>query len=132
MVPEKQRDPKKALALAQKAIKLDPDGWVYLSTLGVASYRVGQYAKAVDTLQRSLRDTQKDAAAFDLFFLAMCHHRLGDTSKAREEYEAGVRWVSQFGRTLSNPSWGEELAQFQAEAKAVLAESPGVSAEKRR
>jgi WD40 repeat protein len=132
MVPEKQRDPKKALALAQKAIKLDPDGWVYLNTLGVASYRVGQYAKAVDTLQRSLRDTQKDAAAFDLFFLAMCHHRLGDTSKAREEYEAGVRWVSQFGRTLSNPSWGEELAQFQAEAKAVLAESPGVSAEKRR
>ncbi len=130
MVSEKQRDPQKAVALAEKAIRLDPDDWALLNTLGVAYYRLGNYPRALEAFERSLRDSRDEAAAFDLFFLAMCHHRLGNESKARDEYEAAVRWEIRFGPTLNNPDWRRELSEFQSEAKAVLAKQTGAPAGK--
>ena len=130
MVSEKQRDPQKAVALAEKAIRLDPDDWALLNTLGVAYYRLGNYPRALEAFERSLRDSRDEAAAFDLFFLAMCHHRLGNESKARDEYEAAVRWAIRFEPTLNNPDWRRELSEFQSEAKAVLAKQTGARPEK--
>jgi tetratricopeptide (TPR) repeat protein len=119
--PENQRDPKRGLALALKAAKLESDRWEWLNTLGVAYYRAGDYPKAVETLQRSLDQNREMGAAFDLFFLAMCHHRLGEAKKSREEYDEAVRWFATHKGKLPDPSWQRELDEFQAEAKAVLA-----------
>jgi tetratricopeptide (TPR) repeat protein len=118
--PEKQRDPKKALPLAQKAVKLDADQWMYLNTLGVAFYRLELYLQAVETLEQSLRESQTEAAAFNLFFLAMCHHRLDDKAKAKDCYERAVQWFGEHRNQLQQPHWSEELATFQTEADAVL------------
>jgi serine/threonine protein kinase/WD40 repeat protein len=122
---KQQRDPKKGLTLALKATKLDPECWELLNTLGVAYYRNGDYAKAVETLQRSLDQSREMAAAFDLFFLAMCRHRLGDAKKAQEEYDEAVRWFNEHRGKLPYPDSERELTEFQAEAKAVLAEPVG-------
>jgi tetratricopeptide (TPR) repeat protein len=122
--PEKQRDPKKALPLAQKAVTLDADGWECLNTLGVAYYRLGQYLQAVDTLEHSLQESQGETAAFDLFFLAMCHHQLGETKKAQEEYQRAVRWFEEHRAKLASPNWMSELTAFQVEAETLLKQPP--------
>jgi hypothetical protein len=85
----------------------------------VVYYRVERYHEATLQLERSLRDNKDETAAFDLYFLAMCHHRLGHAARARECYDQAVRWTeSRQGKLPS--SWAEELKSFRAEAADLL------------
>jgi tetratricopeptide (TPR) repeat protein len=119
--PEKQRDLKRALMLAQKAVKLEANRSTHLNTLGVVYYRLGQFPQAIDKLERSLREEQGQSDAFDLFFLAMCQARQGAADKARDCYDRAVTWVQQNSTLIgSRPKLGEELKAFQAEAEELL------------
>lgn len=115
--PEHMRDPAKALQLARKAVDGVPGKWTYHNTLGVALYRSGAYAEAVKVLSASLEHTADDGAAWDLYFLAMCHHRLGDAAKARDCFERAVRW--QAGKPLPARD-AAELNGIRAEAATLL------------
>jgi tetratricopeptide (TPR) repeat protein len=120
--PAANRDPARALDLARRAVELTPDQATSLNTLGVALYRAGHHAEAVPVLERSLAAGHGQADAFDLFFLAMAHFKLGQISQARADYDRAVRWRR--GHPNSpQPGWNEELDTFQAEveAEAVLA-----------
>jgi tetratricopeptide (TPR) repeat protein len=117
--PPPESDGRKALFAAQKAVELVPANWLYWNMLGVVQYRLGQYPQARESLERSLQGSEGDAAAFDLFFLAMCHHHMGDAVKARDCYDRAVRWVGEH-RTTLRPGWADELKEFRREAAAVL------------
>jgi tetratricopeptide (TPR) repeat protein len=117
--PEKQRDHSKAFPLAQKAVKLFPEEWMYGNTLGVVYYRLGQYPEALVKLEQSLRESQGEAAAFNLFFLAMCHARRGEAAQARDCYQRALDWM-QAPQNNWEPGWKEELDAFRAEAAALL------------
>jgi WD40 repeat protein len=93
--PAQERDPAQALVLAEKAIALTPEEPMYNNTLGVVHYRLAQYGPAVEALERSLRETQGEYAGYDLFFLAMCHGRLGEAAAAKDCYERAVKWVQE-------------------------------------
>ena len=116
--PEKLRDPAKALALAERAVKLSPQQQIFLNTLGVVQYRNGQYAAAVETLEKSLSASKGEFAGFDLFFLAMCHARLGAPAKARDCFDRAVKWWE--GKKGLSAQHVAELTAFRAEAAAVL------------
>src|SRR5207244_365474 len=75
--PEPRRDMGRALELSRRAVALAPGQGVFLNTLGVVQYRASRYAEAITTLERSLAASQGQSDGFDLFFLAMAHHRLG-------------------------------------------------------
>src|SRR5262249_24547467 len=105
--PEPLRDPKQALPLAQKAVKLAPENPVYRNTLGLAYYRAGRYRQAVDTLQPNLKRQEDHFLVFDLYFLAMSLQQLGETAKAQEHFDWAVRW-SRVQKNLS-PQHVEEL-----------------------
>jgi serine/threonine protein kinase/WD40 repeat protein/Tfp pilus assembly protein PilF len=123
--PAKLRDAREGLAHARKAVELTADHKTdYLNTLGVALYRNGRFAEAVPVLEKSLQALDGQADAFDLFFLAMCHHQLGETKKAHEEYERAVRWFKEHRDKLPDPGWSHELTEFQAEAEALLKQPP--------
>ena len=93
--PEPPRDLDRALALARRAVELAPGEAIYLNTLGVVQYRAGRYAEAIATLERSLAAGHGQSDAFDLFFLAMAHHRLGHRDQARDCFDRAVRWLGE-------------------------------------
>jgi WD40 repeat protein/Tfp pilus assembly protein PilF len=125
--PKELRDPVQALPEAQKAVELEPKETLYLNTLGVTLYRLGKFAEAVLVLEQCLDEQKGQPDAVDLFFLAMCHHRLGDATKAKNYRQRGMTWFesNKSKLTKESPVSVAELKEFQAEANAVLAEPPG-------
>jgi WD40 repeat protein/Tfp pilus assembly protein PilF len=108
------------LILARQAVRLESSGGTVrqtiLNTLGVSLYRARQYEEARDVLTRSLAGNE-GVNAYDLFFLAMARHRLGDPTAARSDFDRAVQWIKthpldQFDR--------DELSAFRDEAQAVL------------
>jgi serine/threonine protein kinase/WD40 repeat protein/tetratricopeptide (TPR) repeat protein len=116
--PPAQRDAVAALKLAQKAVNLAPNAAAYLNTLGVAQYRNEQFPEAIATLEKSLSQRQGQSEAYDLFFLAMCHQKLGQPTRARDCYDRALRWWRAQKNLPARDS--AELKAFQAEAQACL------------
>jgi serine/threonine protein kinase/WD40 repeat protein/tetratricopeptide (TPR) repeat protein len=116
--PEKKRDPARALTLIQKAIEREPDNDDFLNTLGVVQYRNGQYAAAILSLEKNLTAGKGRSDGFDLFFLAMCHARLGEPVRAKDCFDRAVKWTET--QKELPPHGAEELKTFRAEAEAEL------------
>jgi tetratricopeptide (TPR) repeat protein len=118
--PLQERDPAQALPLAEKAVALRPEEPMYDNTLGVVYFRLERYGPAVEALERSLRETEGEYAAYDLFFLAMCHARRGEAAAARDAYDRAVKWVQKWQNQLRAEE-KQDLDAFWAEAEAELA-----------
>ena len=111
-VDKRVRNIGRALELAKSAVKLDQKSAAAWNTLGVASYRAGDWAGAIMALERSV--AIQGRTSFDDFFLAMAHEKLGQSAQAKIEYERAIRWMKQ-----ANPN-DPELRQFRAEASVAL------------
>ena len=85
---------------------------------------MGQFAEAVATLEKSLAAGKGQSDAFDLFFLAMARHQLGQVAQARPDFDRALKWRRDHPAE-PQPGWNEELDAFQAEAESVLAGPPG-------
>jgi WD40 repeat protein/Tfp pilus assembly protein PilF len=120
--PRELRDPPRALPLAQRAVRSRPDERAFRNTLGVAYYRLGQFAKAAETLELNV-ETEHPEMAFDLFFLAMSRHRMGQTDRARTEFERAVPWQQSLAHARADLVG--ELDSVRSETEAVLARPPG-------
>ena len=116
--PEALRDVKAALPLAEHAVRLAAGNAHFRNTLGVAYYRAGRYREAVEVLRPNVAKQGDRTLAYDLYFLAMSHHRLGEKARARDYYDWAIRWV-QLQRDLK-PENLEELTAFRAEAEELL------------
>jgi len=105
---EQPLDPKRAVELAETAVKLDPGNGACLNTLGVAHYRAGDFPSAISALEQSM-ELANGGSAYDWFFLAMAQWQLGDKEHAREWYGKAVTWTEQ-----NAPN--EDLLRFRQEA----------------
>jgi WD40 repeat protein/tetratricopeptide (TPR) repeat protein len=116
--PIEWRDPERAVTLARRSVELASGQQVSLNTLGVALYRAGRYTEAITALERSQAAGKGRFDAFDLFFLAMAHHRLGHAGRARDAFDRAVRW---WGEQKDLPAqYVPDLTRFRAAAAAVL------------
>jgi tetratricopeptide (TPR) repeat protein len=107
-----------ALQQAEAACGQQPKDGNRLNTLGVAQYRLGQYAEALATLTGSVKlnaDQLKGPLPADLAFLAMSHHRLGQPEQARDA-------LTRLRDRLQEPRWANdtESQAFLREAAALL------------
>ena len=121
--PGPGRDLDRALALCRRALALAPDEAEALNTMGLVHYRACNYVAAIATLERSLAAGRGFSDGFDLFILAMAHHRLGHRGQARDCFDRALRWLGEQKRL--NEQSSKELAGFRAEAEAVLAGPAG-------
>jgi WD40 repeat protein len=136
-----------ALSQAETACRLAPDQGKYLTTLGAAQYRAGQYLQARATLERAdllnravpaglallaqqlpqalvtLGQAQplRQAVPANLAFLAMTHHRLGQKELAQTAL-SGLRQIA------DKPEWAKdhEVQSFFREVETVLGSKPAV------
>jgi uncharacterized protein HemY len=113
--PADQRDPVRALKLIEEAVKQQPENSLFLNTLGVVRYRNGQYAQAVAALEKSLAAGTGQSDAADLFFLSMCHTRLGDRDKAKDCFDRAVKWTA--AQKNLPAEYVKQLKAFRAEAE---------------
>jgi WD40 repeat protein/Flp pilus assembly protein TadD len=113
-----QSDSLLAARLAQISVALSPGQQTTLNTLGVAQYRASRFAEAIGTLEKSLVAGQGEFDGFDLFFLAMAHHRLGHPNQARACFERAIIW--QNTHKIMPERQLREAAAFRAEAESVL------------
>jgi WD40 repeat protein/tetratricopeptide (TPR) repeat protein len=121
--PRPRRDLDRALALCRRALALVPGEAMVLNTMGIVQYRAGRFAEAIATLEQSLAAGRGLTDGFDLFFLAMAHHRLGHRGEARACFDRALRWLGEPNHL--NEQSTPELAAFRAEAEAVLAGPAG-------
>ncbi len=106
-----------ALRQARTAFRLAPEKTTFLTTLGIAQYRLGQFPDALTTLQRADKLHQGDPA--DVAFLALCYHRLGQTDKAQET-------LQRLRQILDEEQWRNdaEALEFLREADSVMIRMP--------
>jgi WD40 repeat protein/tetratricopeptide (TPR) repeat protein len=112
-----------AARLAAFAVALSPGEQSNFNTLGVALYRAGKFAEAIETLGKSLKAGKGQFDGFDLFFLAMAHHRSGNGDEACACYDRAVDWLGE-QKSLSERDV-KELADFRAEAESLLGSPVG-------
>jgi len=105
-------NPKEGLALARKAVALEPNEWGYLNTLGVAAFRASDWETAAKVFHQATTFT--GGGAYDFFFLAMTYWHQGKEQEAREMYNRAVAWMEK------NKPDDTELRKFRAEAAALL------------
>jgi tetratricopeptide (TPR) repeat protein len=75
-----------ALRRAEAACRLVPDNRTFLTTLGIAQFRLGQYREAVATLNQADRLNTAlwhNASTEPTAFLALAQHHLGQADQAR-------------------------------------------------
>jgi tetratricopeptide (TPR) repeat protein len=130
-----------ALQQAETACRLAPEQGKYLTTLGAAQYRAGDYKQALKTLTRAeqlhrataaglvlpltpylpalgLADELRQAMRANLAFLAMAQHRLGQKD-AGQATLARLREVSKHPEEGKSPS---DESMVRREAEALLGE----------
>jgi uncharacterized protein HemY len=120
--PEERRSPAAGLVYAQKAVKLFPQDHFILNTLGVALYRNGRHSEAVTALGNSLAAGKGEFIAFDLYFLAMAHAKLGRAAEAQDCFDRAEAWVA--GQKNLTAQHVAEVRAFAAAARAALDAAP--------
>jgi Tfp pilus assembly protein PilF len=102
-----------ALRRAEAAVRRAPDNGSFLNTLGVAQYRTGRYAEALQTLRKSekLNTPTIGLQPADLAFLAMALYQLGKKDEAKSP-------LSRLRELMRQPRWAND-----AEAQSLLREA---------
>jgi len=112
------RSPEKALPLAQKVIQMG-DHQNFINTLGIVYYRLGQFQKSIELLEKNVKTESGLVTALDWLCLAMCYQRVGETVKAKTYFGWATKWQDLNGASLK-PLDRQELESFRAEADEVL------------
>ena len=73
--------------------------------LGVALFRAGRYAEAIERLEAFDRARGKGSNASSQLYRALAHHRLGHAELARRLVADARAWLAEFRRDPLHPSW---------------------------
>jgi tetratricopeptide (TPR) repeat protein len=91
--PEPVVAPAQVIRWAEQAVASDTHAPWYLHVLGIAQFRAGHFDEAIKQLEASIAGGWgEEGKAQNQLVLAMAHHRLGNTTKARALLEEVIRW----------------------------------------
>jgi tetratricopeptide (TPR) repeat protein len=102
----------RALKLAARAVKLEPQGGSRWRTLGWAQIRAGRWREGLSAIEQARHLNTRYGA--DHFFEAVARWELGEKDAAREAYHTGIAWLAQQG------SPAKQVLRLRDEAAALL------------
>jgi len=112
-----------ALGLDQQARAVPPENpqsgrqrHSYLGLLGAVLYRAGRYQDAVDRLHEGITAHGDGGELADWAFLAMAHHRLGQTADAHRRLEKMRTFQRHVGTGLNWDEVESDILRHEAEA----------------
>ena len=110
------RDPRRAVELAEKAVRLAPKTAIFSNTLGMARYRAGDFAGALKALMKAmeLRDAK---SADDWLILSMVQWRLDHKSRARQLLTHALLLIEAEAKN------DQDLMRLRQEAAALIGSS---------
>jgi hypothetical protein len=114
MAPPEVRDTKEMLAVAEKAVAMDP----HTPLWGAALCRVGRFKEAVAILEKNTKRSADTDLAFALYFLSMSWQGLKDPAKARLSYDWAERWTGL--ELILDPVQRTGLQQLHTEVASTL------------
>jgi Tfp pilus assembly protein PilF len=115
-----------ALAMIQKAVRLEPTNYAYLDSLGWAYYRLGQYTQAEDNLRRAISRGANDPTVHD--HLGDVYEKTGRLKLAAAQWELSL---NQFAHTVQADMDAGDVAKVQKKldsARVRLARESGAPA----
>jgi tetratricopeptide (TPR) repeat protein len=112
-----------ALKRAETACRLSPFNANYQITLGLAEYRLGDFAAAMDTLARADQANSlvpQGSPPANLAFLAMAQFQLGRHGEARMTFQ-------RLQDAMKRPAWPHDADEqaFFREAETLIGNQPG-------
>ncbi len=116
----KYRDAAEAVTLAEKAVTANRNDGVRWITLGVAYYRAGRWAAALEALHKS-RELCEGGDGGVFFLLAMTYWQKDDRKEAQRWYDTALRWIDKHQDALKRElEAAQDIARFRAEAEKLL------------
>src|SRR5262249_47621223 len=112
-----------ALRRAEAASRLAPDNYNYSAMVGMGRYRVGNYPKAVEILEKAdgayvAAKVAGGGAPWNLAFLAMAYRKLDRVDKAKAT-------LARLRRSMAHPHWsGSEFYRAMLEEAVALISPP--------
>lgn len=101
-------DDARAYALASKAREAFPDDADVARTLGILSYRKGEYRRAIELLTESQQKRAEDGELF--FYLGMAHYQLKENAESKSALERALQWKIE-------PKLSDQATKILAELK---------------
>jgi tetratricopeptide (TPR) repeat protein len=131
--PQGGPDVRRAVRLAELAVKAAPKDMNSLGTLAAAYYRAGRFDAARERLEEVLRRGGNESPAYDWLFLAMTEWRRGHAEAARKWLDQAAAWIDGQAKkpaaaagTPGYLDWGRrvELQLLRREAETLLKGTP--------
>jgi eukaryotic-like serine/threonine-protein kinase len=119
-VDEPSREPTLAVIVAKRIVSQRPEVARFWTTLGAAHYRAGNFAEAIEALDKSNKLDQADAVAATAFLLALAHHGSGESDDAKRWFERGVAAATDPTADQAATFDGVNLKRLQDEVERAL------------
>jgi tetratricopeptide (TPR) repeat protein len=91
VTPQQVVDPEIAVELFRKAHEMQRENWLYLTGLGLARYRAGQWAEAIAEFTKSTKLPGDNGINF--LFLSMALWQSGEKSEADLWHNKAIEWI---------------------------------------
>jgi Flp pilus assembly protein TadD len=118
LAPDAVSDLRPVLQLAKRAVTATQQHWAYRSFLlarGMADYRAGNLASAIDWINQSISlrpatwyYSNRHLVGTAHVFLAMAHHRLGHAEQARQAFHQATLLTNPSNRTSGENEYPED------------------------
>jgi predicted Zn-dependent protease len=120
-------DPLRLVRVMEQVVARYPRNAVYLGVLGRALYRAGRCNDAVRRLEEAIRAEKHGGYVQDVLFLAMAHHRQGNTAKAKTLLNKETTWLDKNQKAVKSWWWVLRVgtAILRREAETLVNDKPG-------
>jgi len=116
--PQQVVDPGIAVELFRKAHEIQPKNWGFLTGLGEAHYRAGQWEEATAAFNKS-NELPGSERSLNFLFLSMAHWQSGDKATAANSYKKAVELLQKSNIDIAS-SQGIFLQVFYMEAAELM------------